>query len=402
MKALKYLKIIAGAGISLFLMNFAFLSEDKLRWEGSLPRVEVKVHPGNFGPDAGDATQIIATLRGAGLSWFKSASSPFSFSFENNRETAGAPGMDTIECAPPTDPMKKKLSVAYLYAETRPDPDCTGESCVFIWSCTGSQKIARADVQFNSYDNRFTSGSASANHLSLKSSAVHALGHVLGLDHCDSGDTPEYCATRLGDGQVNPNSTAVMHAVRRDRSVPAEDDVLGVQALYGVLDLPFPTEGRYALSSGDVRDISFVIWEMGTRLKTKADWHRINSGANRAVMTPQRTKEEIQDAVQKDLKNQTTTAVDERKPLAKVIEQENKRAQAFSSSLKSRLPHLPIDTLRAMRHNLSSGLVVYSLTVKNNDGADPIPNELLEISKSTLTDLRKAVIDELKSRGFSE
>jgi len=85
-----------------------------------------------------------------------------------------------------------------------------------------------------------------------------------------------------------------------------------------------------------------------------------------------------------------------------VIEQEKAKAQAFSSSLMSRFPDLSIDDLRAIRHDLSSRMSMNSLVVKNNDGTDPTPSELLQISKSTLTNLRKAVIDELQSRGFGE
>jgi len=40
-----------------------------------------------------------------------------------------------------------------------------------------------------------------------------------------------------------------------------------------------------------------------------------------------------------------------------------------------------------------------SLTAKNNDGVDPAPQEFLDLSKSTLLQIRNSVIDEMTRIG---
>lgn len=81
--------------------------------------------------------------------------------------------------------------------------------------------IFNTDIDWDSYRGPLDSGP-----MDFRRVALHEFGHTLGLDHPDSA------------GQVQ---IAIMNATISDLDTLAEDDILGVHALY-------PGEGRYALN----------------------------------------------------------------------------------------------------------------------------------------------------------
>ncbi len=115
-------------------------------------------------------------------------------------------------------------------------------------------------------------------------------------------------------------------------------------------------------------------------------------------LPPERSGSEIHQIALQDFKNGNSDGFRTRLSHSDAVAGERARAEAFSASLKSLLSEAPDNTLIALRNNLAMGLTMNALLRMNNSGSYSMPEVFFDISEETLTDLRKAVIDEIKAR----
>ncbi|MCB1194258.1 MAG: hypothetical protein KDK90_27730, partial [Leptospiraceae bacterium] len=156
--------------------------------------------------------------------------------------------------------------------------------------------------------------------LNLKNEILHNLGHVAGLEHCVVGDTAGMCISKLGSDWTELEKEDVMYKfpifpiglvgcgecepeeneVSEIKS-PTSKDVGKLQSLYGKLELPFPTDGKYALDEGDMEDIiSYMHFENITGVFMEGGRQRYSNGLKSAIAYSQkRSKKNIQEQYDK-------------------------------------------------------------------------------------------------------
>ena len=377
--------------------NFMFISADKTRWPGDLPQISVSVNAESFGYLPSKTVIINSKIRSASSVWLKEGGSVLSFEVNSGTNFLGNSGIESVTC---NDAEKKLVDDSVkIYAEFRDDPDCTGMTCEFIWSCKNENKIVRADIQFNRLNEFIIADDDSE--LNLKTLTVHSLGHIAGLDHCRAGEKIDSCFARSNQALADPDVDSVMYKYPSSFHLSA-DDSAGIQFLYGKLSLPFPADGRYSLSDNDTQLISGLIGFVNSQIKTKDDWHTVIGTANQTVMTPVLSSDQIKDLVLDDFKNGTTNAMKQRIAIEDAIELEREKANSFVSAMRQKIPGYSNAMLFAFRRNLSAGLMMNTLVQKYNDGADPYPAEMLDISRDSLKSMRRSVIDEMIDRGLAE
>ncbi len=247
-------RIITMCGAALALMcavstvAFMFYTEPAIRWTGQ-PVLRYQVNPDFPGLAVGsgpDRLTVLSTIQEAAAGWFAQGGSPVALSFAGATERTGPAGPPWVEC-PGVGQQVKPLVVV---ATEEDDPDCTGDTCVFVWTCGLDSEIVHADIQINAHSTALAVGGNTP----LLPRMLHAFGHALGLDHCSPGETTLECARRQGPGQGGVPAEAAMSAFPGAQQLAA-DDRDGLRTLYGELDLPFPTTGPYRLSAADVESI---------------------------------------------------------------------------------------------------------------------------------------------------
>ncbi|HMV41870.1 MAG TPA: hypothetical protein PK079_10775 [Leptospiraceae bacterium] len=235
--------------IILFTMNWMYLSESKAKWSGLNPVVGFFINPKIIGFKSSKNQPLIAKefLDAAG-EWFQKGGYRFSFKFQGITLDKPA-SVEDIDCTARTDVQQGD---AVFFAEPNSDPDCTASSCVYLWSCNGS--IVHADVQLNNSDFNWNHIGSDGDVKNLKTEALKAFGYMAGLGHCKTGDTVTDCQARTGS---DPKEGSVMYKFPQIGRIDqiGSDEVTGIQTLYGTLNLPFPTSGKYSLTYGDMKSI---------------------------------------------------------------------------------------------------------------------------------------------------
>lgn len=122
-----------------------------------------------------------------------------------------------------------------VYYTAGDDPDCTGESCAFLWICeNGKDELVHFDLQLMRKE--FDVGSSTAP--DPEDVIKHMFGHIAGLDHCAHGDTDADCNYRVTGSYSNPVSSSAMYEwvdTGYFSSSMAGDDLSGLRSLYGQL-----------------------------------------------------------------------------------------------------------------------------------------------------------------------
>jgi len=140
--------------------------------------------------------------------------------------------------------QEKSKRIITLYAQNSLDPDCTASSCSFIWSC--GNEITSATIQFNyasfSWANNVTIGFQN-----IRKELMHNIGHVLGLNHCLTGE--KNCSDGLDSGSV------MYRFMDANSEILGSEDIAGLQDLYGKFQMPFPTDGKYSILPDEVETV---------------------------------------------------------------------------------------------------------------------------------------------------
>lgn len=244
----------------LILLAVGFLSagfrffEPEAKWPGKTAVVKYRVflEAGMFPEEQKDWIFEIIT---AGKIWFRQAEAGVVLKPEAVAIASAYP----LEYSPSCEQAMKMTAV---FSSSGDDPDCTGSSCSFLWSCEADGKIMSASIQLNQHDYRW-SIAPTPGFSNLKQEIIHNFGHVLGLNHCNAGE--KNCAL---------TSDGVMSKFVDGASLNLSDDNKdGLQTLYGKLSLPFPAEGRYALSE---EEMNAVIDIMQYQNMTGADYSQVS------------------------------------------------------------------------------------------------------------------------------
>lgn len=241
--------------IILFTLNWMYLSESKSRWGGNNPLIEFAINPNvigfkSFRNQTGFVTQIIE----ASGDWFNKASSRLIFKFRGI--SSGTPtSYEEIICDG-SQRIDIPQGEVLFYPNNEVDTDCSASSCVYIWSCNGN--ILHADVELNNTDFSWSYLGNDGDVKNLKTEALKAFGYLAGLGHCQTGEGVSDCNLKEG---TDPTPSSVMHKFPQlgKKETISTDDINGIQSIYGTLNLPFPKEGKYALTYKDLDAIQEII-----------------------------------------------------------------------------------------------------------------------------------------------
>ena len=187
-----------------------------------------------------------------------------------------------------------------------------------------------------------------------------------------------------------------------DQSSIAEDDRNGMRHLYGAFDLPFPVEGKYALSAGDAVAIANSIYSVKISLPTKTSWHKAIANGNSTLMSPWQDQSDIDKMVQDDFLKGTTHFRSTRVDRSTFLDEQRSLAKGFRDIILREIPSYSNEFLLSLRRGLTSALAINIIYNKNNDGQDLTPQEFLDISRNTLNTIRNSAIDELFTRGVQD
>lgn len=148
------------------------------KWEGSFPIVSFKVNP-NLTSQNGRVinNQIEQTQKSGNLWSFNNTKSHISFKFEGTT-TGSSATSPTLAC----DFDTKKANLALekkIYTGVAGNPDCTSESCSYIWICNGN--AVHFDTEINSNQHSFDVISDAPADYNLQTVLNKELGRVAGL-----------------------------------------------------------------------------------------------------------------------------------------------------------------------------------------------------------------------------
>ena len=248
-------KIFAIAALSLSYIcvsAYTFIIPEGLKWAGTLPVIQFVINPDFQGLNAGTEEERLEVIQAAARNWYQSGQAQFTMVYEEQTDSAATVGADSLSC---NQLDIKQQHPVQIFASPQADPDCTGKSCTYVWNCSGKNEIIHADVQLNNYDYSISLSGTEEQNIDLKSESLHALGHVIGLDHCQPGDTQTRCQARHQGVAADPGDGAVMYKFVGLLQGLHDDDIAGVKALYGPLVLPIPVTGPYALSQDDYESV---------------------------------------------------------------------------------------------------------------------------------------------------
>jgi hypothetical protein len=126
-----------------------------------------------------------------------------------------------------------------FYPEKSEDADCSGPSCVYVWSCNNT--IVHADVILNNSQFSWSEIGNDGDVINIKSEIIKALGYVVGLGHCQTGDSIADCAGRTG---TDPSSDSVMYKFPQigKKTTITEDERQGMLLDQGIMSAYFMKE----------------------------------------------------------------------------------------------------------------------------------------------------------------
>ena len=248
----------------LLTTGFSFYNPQK-KWKGDTPVLEYKVFLNTDLFTEPEAVARLNVIKAAAGEWFSQGEAKVVFKQGNLYSGTGAPFSYAIMCPAPN------VKPADFHFSNLDDPDCTSASCSYLWSCERDNKLTAASVQFNVKEYPY-SLNKEAGFVHFKTEVTHNMGHMLGLNHCRPGE--KECVDNVA-------VSAVMHRFTdRQNDALAADDIAGLQALYGKLELPFPKTGRYALSEEEIGAIvGQIAFENITGQNTTAGKESFNSYA---------------------------------------------------------------------------------------------------------------------------
>jgi hypothetical protein len=370
----------------LVFQGFMFFTKSKSpRWSGGFPYINFKTNASGFSASAEDVTDI---LKRTSDKWFQSGKGKIRL-FWNGTSTNNSPTSPSsfnCETANQEDLFKKDKVV---FASAAEDPDCTAESCSFIWIC--EEDILHFDTQVNTRDYYWTtSAEITKEDNDLETNLLHELGHVLGLSHCKLGKTEDDCKSNIGEGHSIPGVTSVMYqfentgVIKRDLT---NDDILGIRSLYGELKTSLPVSGKYALNEKDIWAISIA---------TRSD-------EEKQVNTPH--ARQIQAASIKELQDFVNTGEIDRTldwaPVTgysqgmKITEFMNLSFQYIQDGMSARTD----EELEIMRNTSTISVVTMEdLMDKYTPSPDVPDRSFLELITNKNNELRNAIIDEQEKR----
>jgi len=239
------LKTSAFTAAALAATGFMFFSPGKIAWYGDTPVIKFDVRVNTEAFEQSDAFQWIQIIQDSGVDWFKQGQAKAALNSGDSYSGTGFPSSYSAGICSGPD-----IKYAEVFTAVNEDIDCTSSSCVHLWSCEGRDGIINGSIQMN-LSGYHWSFKEEPGYINLKREIMHDFGHLLGLNHCRAGE--KNCN---GD----PADSSVMYKFT-DSGVTklSNDDVQGLQELYGALTLPFPTEGKYALTGEDVSVITGVM-----------------------------------------------------------------------------------------------------------------------------------------------
>ncbi|HMV41859.1 MAG TPA: hypothetical protein PK079_10830 [Leptospiraceae bacterium] len=226
--------------ISLFLFNFMYLSPDRKHWIDLVyerfPVVKYKVNPLMIGFNTGSKESIIDAIRSSSDFWsFRSGDAHFQFSY--NGTTTNSPlAFNGIAC---DEDGKQRIRETdnLVFASNTDDPDCSGQACTYIWSCTDKNEILHFDMQINSREYEWDTGTNHKKSFNLTTVAAKQFGQILGLDHCPLGLNTESCSSEVASrGTSDPSFDSLLYRfidAEVIRNSLSSDDRAGLQSLYG-------------------------------------------------------------------------------------------------------------------------------------------------------------------------
>ncbi len=236
---------------TVFAINFMFVDKTmRQRRPGIFPIVNFQISSGTnvFFPDE---KNWIKTATDAGTSWFRQGGAKVNFGFNGVVSGAVPASPLRFDCSGAVKDYFSSLNDSVFVASAE-DPDCTGFSCTYSWSC--GDEIYHSDTQINP-----TFANEKSNDIDwVLRLLVHSFGHSAGLDHCNVGDTEAQCAQRMSpNASVDPSPDSVMNKLFTSANVSLNfDDIVGIQKLYGAYVSRFPTSGDYALNNSEIEMLS--------------------------------------------------------------------------------------------------------------------------------------------------
>ncbi len=249
----------------LLFSNYMFLSPDmRTRQRGLFPIVKFEI--GNFPAKLSfaDFDPVVSVTKASGV-WFEQSKARIDFQYSGSSVSSIPASPNAVNCedANMFEFAEKKMFVGSLQAA---DPDCTAEICTYNWICV--DEIIHSDIVFkhDAFQNDIYPLSLSR----LEAMLAQSFGHAAGLNHCYMGDTEAGCSLKAGTEKSNPGTGSIMANHPLPESlVLSQDDIAGIEKLYGIDDSGFPRTGEYALNEQEAEVLSNTV--------TEADWFRIQT-----------------------------------------------------------------------------------------------------------------------------
>jgi len=164
------------------------------------------------------------------------------------------------------------------------ESDCSGRSCSYVWSC--GDRIVHADVEFNNSSFVWSKLNSDLSVVNLKSEAMKVFGYISGLTNCGFGLTASECNS-LGS---EPTANSALYKFPEPGKIETinDDDVNGIQTIYGKSILPFDSSGIYSLTLDEQTKVNSYYAllqslnlnnelgriQLGSHLKTLADYNK--------------------------------------------------------------------------------------------------------------------------------
>ncbi len=148
------------------------------RWEGNFPIVPFKVNPNLTSQNGRVVNNQIEQIQKSGSLWsFSNTKSHISFKFEGTTSVSSAI-TPTLACDFDTNKANLALEKK-IYTGQAGNPDCTSESCSYVWICNGN--AVHFDTEINSTEHSYDVISDAPSGYNLQTVLNKELGRVAGL-----------------------------------------------------------------------------------------------------------------------------------------------------------------------------------------------------------------------------